>query len=139
MSWKDKDYEIGYGKPPTSTRFKKGRSGNPNGRPKGVRNFSTDLDDVLSGKVTVTKNGKPMKVSSQSATLMRLREKALSGDLRAMALLISLAQQISADKVADSSEKSLTADEQDILQRYVEGQQKIASDEEPNGEEPEHG
>lgn len=27
-------YEVGYGKPPTSTRFQKGSSGNPNGRPK---------------------------------------------------------------------------------------------------------
>ncbi len=27
-----KDYEVGYGKPPKDTRFKKGRSGNPAGR-----------------------------------------------------------------------------------------------------------
>ncbi|PJK27655.1 DUF5681 domain-containing protein [Minwuia thermotolerans] len=28
------DYEVGFGKPPRSTRFQKGRSGNPRGRPK---------------------------------------------------------------------------------------------------------
>lgn len=27
------DYDVGYGKPPIQTRFKKGQSGNPNGRP----------------------------------------------------------------------------------------------------------
>jgi Family of unknown function (DUF5681) len=30
------DYAVGYGKPPTHTRFRKGRSGNPGGRPHGM-------------------------------------------------------------------------------------------------------
>ena len=33
-----KQYEVGYGKPPKSTQFKPGRSGNPKGRTKGSRN-----------------------------------------------------------------------------------------------------
>nr|WP_306262013.1 DUF5681 domain-containing protein [Pararhizobium sp. IMCC21322] len=32
------DYEVGYAKPPQSSRFKPGMSGNPKGRPKGARN-----------------------------------------------------------------------------------------------------
>jgi len=34
------NYTVGYGKPPAKTRFKKGQSGNPHGRPKGSRNRS---------------------------------------------------------------------------------------------------
>ncbi|HEY8129410.1 MAG TPA: DUF5681 domain-containing protein [Hyphomicrobium sp.] len=34
-------YDIGYGKPPVKTRFRKGQSGNPKGRGKGSRNFAT--------------------------------------------------------------------------------------------------
>ena len=35
MSSKKGDYEIGYGKPPEHSRFQKGWSANPAGRPKG--------------------------------------------------------------------------------------------------------
>lgn len=31
---KKRKYKIGYAKPPKATRFKKGQSGNPNGRPR---------------------------------------------------------------------------------------------------------
>ena len=71
--------------------------------------------------------------------MMRLREKALGGDLRAMALFISLAQQSAADKEAAGSERLLSAAEEDILQRYVEDMQKPASNEGPDKEEPEDG
>ena len=45
------DYEVGYGKPPRHSRFVKGQSGNPRGRPAGAKNFTTLLEEALNEPV----------------------------------------------------------------------------------------
>ena len=40
-------YEVGYGKPPRHTRFPKGRSGNPKGRPPRSKNIGALLTRAL--------------------------------------------------------------------------------------------
>jgi hypothetical protein len=69
----DDDYETGFGKPPKKTRFRKGQSGNPKGRPKGARNFKSDVLDALSQPISVTENGKRKAITSQKALILRLR------------------------------------------------------------------
>lgn len=85
-------YDVGYGRPPKHTRFKPGQSGNPAGRPQGVRNFGTDLKATLNAPVRLMRDGRPRKVSTQEAMLLRLREKALGGEARALDRLLVLAQ-----------------------------------------------
>jgi len=80
-------YDVGFGKPPKQTRFKKGRSGNPNGRPRRKPDLYTELRRVLGETVTVTNQGEPRQVTVQEALLLRLRDQALRGEIRASKLL----------------------------------------------------
>jgi Family of unknown function (DUF5681) len=78
-------YEVGFGKPPERTRFKKGRSGNPKGRPRKKPDLYSELTKVLREKVTV--EGQQERVTVQQALLLRLRDQALRGELWAGKLL----------------------------------------------------
>jgi len=110
------DYDVGRGKPPLQTRFKPGQSGNPKGRPKGVRNFETDVQATLEAPVKVTRDGKPRKLSTQEAALLRLREKALSGDARALDRLLALAQAYNNEELIAAAD--LSADDAMLLDIY---------------------
>lgn len=87
---KPEEDAVGYGRPPRHSQFKPGQSGNAKGRPRGKRSMASLVGDVLAAKVTITSNGKRKRVSSETAMLLRLREKALGGDLRALNILLSL-------------------------------------------------
>ena len=73
----DDGYDVGYGKPPRGTQFKKGQSGNPKGRPKGAKSFKTLVDEVLNEKVTIVVNGKPRKVTKKKALARQAVHSAL--------------------------------------------------------------
>ena len=84
------EYSVGYRKPPTHSRFTKGQSGNPNGRPKGTLNFTTVLLRTLREKVVINENGKRKLITKLEAAVKQLVNKAASGDLRALARLTEM-------------------------------------------------
>jgi uncharacterized protein DUF5681 len=87
---KHKSGEVGYCNPPQHTRFKKGHSGNPQGRPKGTLNMATVLERTLRERVVINENGKRKTVSKLSAAIKQLINKAASGELKALQLLAAL-------------------------------------------------
>jgi hypothetical protein len=88
------DYEVGYGKPPRHTRFAKGQSGNPRGRPPGAKNFTTLLEEALDEPVTVTENGGRRKVSKRRAIVTQLVNRSATADFRAIKLLFDIVRDI---------------------------------------------
>src|SRR5437899_1107570 len=78
-------YQVGYKRPPKSTQFQPGISGNPKGRPKDVPNLKTVLLAALAASV-----GKS-KTTVLEAMIAGVTEKAVKeGDLGATKLLLEL-------------------------------------------------
>lgn len=73
------DYAVGYGKPPEETRFKKGQSGNPNGRPRKLKSAHDVVPQVLNETIDVVVNGKRKKITHVEAAILQLRNDAVSG------------------------------------------------------------
>jgi hypothetical protein len=85
-------YDVGYRKPPKHTQFQPGQSGNPRGRPKGSKNFSSRVKSILDRKVTVVENGRTRRITMTEAVLMKLVSKAMASDMSAMRLTLGLIQ-----------------------------------------------
>jgi len=63
---------VGYGNPPEATRFKKGISGNPRGRPRGSLNVATVLMRTLRKKVVINEGGHRRSVTKLEAGIIQL-------------------------------------------------------------------
>ena len=113
----ERDYEVGYGKPPRDTRFKRGQSGNPRGRPPGAKNLSTLLNEALNELVVVTENGGRKRISKRQAAFKQLVNDAAKGNWRALKLLVDILQDIERRTEPQTEESSFSlADEKVIAQ-----------------------
>jgi hypothetical protein len=114
------DHEVGYCKPPTHTQFGKGQKPNPNGRPKNRPTVHDQVTAVLQRKIDVPDNGVIRKMTLQETMFLAVGQKAVRGDLKAIAFLLNLreATRDSAAPTIDPTE--LAAFDQATLRRYIE-------------------
>jgi hypothetical protein len=89
MSGSGKGYEVGRGRPPKATQWKKGKSANPGGRsssrPTGLLEM---IDKLLLVSVKITRDGVPKRVTTLEAILEQLWSKGIAGDRRALAVYL---------------------------------------------------
>ncbi|MBA3910729.1 MAG: hypothetical protein C0524_12805 [Rhodobacter sp.] len=84
-------YDIGYRKPPESSRWQKGQSGNPKGRTKTRADHLKDAAAILSEPVTArTPDGSPVSLAGLEAAYLALCRKGLRGDVPALIKAITI-------------------------------------------------
>jgi hypothetical protein len=111
---------IGYASPPERTKFQKGRSGNPKGRPKGSLNMATAFTKVLHERVVITEHGQRKTVTKLEAALKQLVNKAASGELQALRQLVELARDAEAKQVQLGGNPSLTELDHEVVEGILQ-------------------
>lgn len=106
-------YEVGYRKPPQGTRFQKGRSGNPKGRPKSDLSIDVILQNTLMEKIRIQENGSWKTVTKFEAFFKSLVNRALSGEKQSTREIIKLLPAIETSIKANAPTK--------LIVEYVSG------------------
>jgi hypothetical protein len=112
-----RDYQVGYGKPPRHTRFKRGQSGNPRGRPRESKNLPTLLTEALNERVIVAENEGRRKITKREAIITQLVNRSAKADLRAIKILLDIIQDIECRTEPTSPETSFGLADEKVIEQ----------------------
>ena len=90
----ERDYAVGYGRPPVESRFQPGTSGNPRGRRKGSKNLKTLIRKAMTASIAIKEGTKTRRVSKIEGVVLRQLQSALTGDDRSAMAVIKMAMQM---------------------------------------------
>ncbi len=100
------NYPVGYGKPPTETRWKKGQSGNPGGKRKKAFASHVGIARTLAEPTTAKlPDGKKIKLELMEASYFNLCRDALKGDNKALFEALQIMLQVLPPVDQDDLEK----------------------------------
>ncbi|MDI1229467.1 MAG: DUF5681 domain-containing protein [bacterium] len=112
---------IGYCKPPLKNRFQKGKSGNPRGRPKKSKNFSSLVAKELDATITITEGDKCRRVTKREALAMTIVNKSLILHQRALSALLPAVEKQDdriEQKQAHEQAQGLAEDDEELMRRF---------------------
>jgi hypothetical protein len=113
----ERDYEVGYGRPPRHSRFKPGQSGNPRGAKPGTRSFKAVVAEELQARIKVTEGGRTRTLTKQQAIAKQLVMKAMRGDEKAFAKLAPFIVALDSAEEATAATAGLSDNERRMLKR----------------------
>jgi hypothetical protein len=100
-------YAVGYCRPPIETRFQKGKSGYPAGRPKGRRNVKSELKEIARRNVKIRDGDKEREMSLLAANFFAHAIKGAKGDVRSTTLVLNLADRVGLMNSEDGADNRL--------------------------------
>ena len=108
------DYAVGYGKPPLHTRFRKGRSGNPRGRPRAPKTIAALLGAALDQKIPAGGDGRRRRITKREAIVANLVDRSMRADFRATRLLLDMLRRFEGEFTPDAAPAE---DPREVLKR----------------------
>jgi hypothetical protein len=106
---------VGYKQPPKGHQFRPGQTGNPNGRPKGTRNFKSDLREELNEITSFREGDRDISISKQRALIKRVVASAIDGDTRSIATLMSFCARAFGE---DNDDQQQAPEDREIAQAF---------------------
>lgn len=136
MSKAPKDDAVGYGRPPKASRFKKGQSGNPKGRPRkakagdapapvvqtvgGFDAFTTAALAEADRPVRMREGEAVVELPTRDAVMRKLRDAALKGDRASQKLFLDMVGEAAARRAhAEAEHSAQWAELAEIAQSYL--------------------
>jgi hypothetical protein len=111
-----RDASVGYRRSPRQHQFRPGESGNPRGRPRGAKNESTILREILSRKIKTRSGERVRTISVLEGIVLRIADDSLKGNIKSAAFLLD---RFGAMVSGELQRPDLSDDDREILETYA--------------------
>jgi hypothetical protein len=113
------DYAVGYKRPPIATRFRAGGVGNPRGRPKKQKTVNQIIEEGLTTRMRIEKNGRSETKMAMEHIIANLIEAAARGEMRAINTLFALQHRYKDSPETMLNPAELDREDREILEEYL--------------------